>query len=150
MPNVYVLLGDGNTRKSSTARALTGVPQRKSVSVATTGGNIEVFVQIKSLQEAHISPQDFIQEANNAAYSNVLVPLWISNFPGPPSFPHGAHYIQDFLNANWHIQAVVALGVGQLPQQLPAPAPIPQFLSQSMFTPVNQTSAAVRGWWGWV
>jgi hypothetical protein len=56
MPTIYAIVGDANTRKSSTARALTGVARRKCVTVGTTTIDIDVFVQVSSLQESNMPP----------------------------------------------------------------------------------------------
>lgn len=147
MPTVYAILGDGNTRKSSTSRALTGVAQRKAVTVATPVGNIDVFVQIKSLQEANISAQDFITEMTQAGHSHMLVTLWVSQFW---TFPPGTDYLRDFAIAGWTINQIVVLGPTPLAPPLHAGAPVPRLIPNSAITPVNQIASQVRGWWNWL
>lgn len=147
MVTVYAILGDSNTRKSSTVRALTGVAQRKEVRVATVAGDIDVFVNIKSLQEANISPQQFIREVAAGEYTNVLVPLLVSEMN---IHPQEADYIQAFLNAGWTIQQLVVLGALSLATPLPAGIPRPNFVSDSTSIPVNRIASRVRSWWGWL
>ena len=115
MPTVHVILGDANTRKSSTARALTGVAQRKSVNVATNTGDIDVFVQISSLQESKIMPADFIAEIVSGGYQHVLLTLWVS--PRATSdgiYPAGVNYLLVFIAAGWTIVQIVVLGASTL------------------------------------
>src|SRR5258708_7194310 len=111
MPTVYAILGDENTRKSSTTRALTGAEQRRVMSVATAAGRIDIFVQISSLQESHILPQDFIAEMTAAGHQNILVTLWFSQLG---ALATGTDYLREFANAGWVIQQIVVLGTTPL------------------------------------
>jgi hypothetical protein len=145
MVEVYAILGDANARKSSTVRALTGAAQRALRTVATNAGNIDIFVQISSLQESTISPADFIQEITNLGCRYVLVTLWIQS---RQIFPSGQDYLQKFTAAGWTIQQLVVLGAPQLPP-LPSGTPTPNLLPQSEETPANQIASRIRTWWGW-
>ena len=150
MPTAYVILGNANTRKSSTVRALTGVAQRKSITVATNAGNLEIFVQISSLQESEIQPANFIAEMNSGGHENILVPLWVSErVTSSDTYPRGIDYLQAFIDDGWTIAHVVVLGASTLPGA-PIGTPSPNFLPNSRTTPVNSIAAQVRGWWGWV
>ena len=147
MPTVYALLGDGNTRKSSTTRALTGAAQRRVMSVATAAGSIDVFVQISSLQESQITPQQFIAEMIAAGHQNILVTLWVSQLG---TFPSGSDYLREFANAGWVIQQIVVLGTTPLSPPLHAGAPPPNLIPHSATTPANQIASLIRGWWNWL
>src|SRR5882672_6144705 len=150
MPTVYVILGNANTRKSSTARALTGVAQRKSVTVTTNTGNIEIFVQISSLQESEIQPADFIAEMASGGHENILVTLWVSQrVTLSYTYPPGIDYLQAFIADGWVIAHVVVLGAPTL-NGAPAGTATANFVSDSRTTPVNSITAQVRNWWGWV
>jgi len=47
MPDMYVIMGDRNTRKSATIRALTGAFKRGPHQVATRNAGVtDIFVQI--------------------------------------------------------------------------------------------------------
>jgi hypothetical protein len=151
MPTVYAILGDANTRKSSTTRALTGVAQRKSVTVATVSGDIEVFVQVSSLQELNVLPSDFISQVMAEGHKNVLVELWISSRTHMRTvYPPGLDYFLAFLNAGWAIRHVVVLGVSSLSRSLPPGAPSPNFIPQSASIPVNRIASHIRAWWAWL
>ena len=160
MPNVYAILGESNTRKSSTVRALTGVPmQYDAWSVATTSptGNIDVYVQIQALQEAKINAQDFVKKIANVdqyriklgfrPIDDILVPLRISAVHG---FPDGTDYLQHFALAGWNIRQIVVLGTTTLLSPLPAGAPTPNSIPHSTTIPVNQIASLIRGWWNWL
>ena len=157
MPDVYVVLGGSNMRKSSTVRALTGVPmQYDTWMVETTTGSIDVYVQIKALQEAEITPPDFVnkianvnQYRNKLGYSpvsNILIPLRISAVNG---FPDGAVYLQHFIQVGWNIQPIFVLGATALPIGLPSGVPA-HLISNSTTIPVNQIASSIRGWWNWL
>ena len=145
MPDVYVIMGDKNTRKSSTIRALTGVYNKGVYEIAIQGGQvIDVFVQISSLQESGISPQEFIKETKN--YQHILLSLWILSGNGQPD---GLTYIQDFINAGWDIREIVVLGMNNLPYNLPTNAPKPKYIQNSINLPANQIASQIRNWWKW-
>jgi hypothetical protein len=150
VPNVYVILANANTRKSSTARALTGVAQRKCVTVATNSGDIDVFVQISSLQESKIMPADFIAEIVSGRYQNVLVTLWVSQrVTSGGAYPAGVNYLQAFVAAGWTIEQIVVLGTSTF-AGVAAGMPPPRFVPDSHTTPLNLIASHVRGWWQWV
>lgn len=144
MPNVFVVLGDRKTGKSVTIRALTGVYNKRVMQVATQAGNIDIFVQITSLQESGIAPQNFVTEIANR--TNVLVPLWVSPGNGQPN---GLQYIQTFINNGWTISQIVVLGTNNLSYNMPAGLPNPFFIPNSLTIPPNQIAHQIRAQWGW-
>lgn len=151
MVSVYTILGESNTRKSSTIRALTGAGQHKEIMIAMPSGNIDVFVSISALQEAGMDPQQFINEVVSCGYKNVLVPLRI--FPltrSGQTFSSGTTYLKAFINAGWDIRQVVILGVSSMPSLWPGGAPIPNFIPNSPQSPTNKTASQIRAWWGWL
>ena len=147
MQDVFIIMGDRNTRKSATIRALTGAFRKGEYQVATHIINMDVFVQISSLQESGISTQDFIREANQNSCINVLVSLWIHQGNGQPN---GLTYIQDFLNAGWNLRDIVVLGINNLPYNLPTGSSNPNFIPNSQNLPANQIASQIRGWWQWI
>ena len=150
MVTVFVILGDANTRKSSAVRALTGVPRRKEVTVATNGGNIDVFVQISSLQESEVLPDAFISEMAEKEVKNVLVTVWISSlFKNDVVYPPGSEYLGAFAAVGWRIRQIVVLGTDTVPDAMPTDSPTPVFFPLSSITPVNRTAAEIRSHWGW-
>jgi hypothetical protein len=148
MSNIFAIIGERNTRKSATTRALTGAFKRGVYQIETSGGDIiDFFVQISSLQESGISPKEFIEECNQNSYSDVLVCLWISGGNGQPN---GLTYIQNFLNAGWDIREIVVLGTNKLPYTLPQHTPTPNFVSNSQNLPANNIASRIREWWQWL
>src|SRR5262245_50581674 len=118
--NVYAVIGGGDTRKSSSVRALTGVGQRKAVAVATVTGAMQTFVQISALQESEISPGDFVHDMNSGGHQNILVTLRDAPLhKGGAHYPSGSDYIQEFIRAGWNIHQVVVLGAHHLSYALP-------------------------------
>ena len=162
MPNVYAILGDSNTRKSSTVRALTGVFQGHSAwNVATTTHPpLDVHVEVSSLQESNISPQGFVDiidavnqnrvSLNLPHVANILVPIWIS---AGNNLPAGINYLQHFAQMptpGWNISQIVVLGATALPiASLPAGVPA-HLISGSASMPVNLIASQIRGMWGWL
>jgi hypothetical protein len=147
MVEVYLILGDHNVRKSSTVRALTGIGNRGTRTGATITGNIDVYIEVRALQENNIQPSDFTQQvvpASGCQY--VLVPLRIQQVNNLPS---GNDYIQHFITAGWTMQQVVVLGMAFIPP-LPGGAPNPNFIPQAPMTPANNIASQIRGWWGWL
>ena len=159
MPNVYAILGESNTGKSSTVRALTGVTmQYDTWTVATTPptGNIDVYVEIKALQESNIQPQDFVKKIadldqflitkGHHTVNNILIPLRISAVNGCPD---GAVYLQHFARMpipGWNIRPIVVLGAAAMPTAFPAHHPIPGLASM----PANGIASQIRPLWNWL
>ena len=151
MPTVYAILGDSNSRKSSTVRALTGASQYGHWSLTTLAGNLpDFYVQVSSLQEKGISPQDFIAKITAIGRQNILVTLWISQRITPTAtYPAGTDYLRAFAGAGWIIQQIVVLGTTPLPP-LHAGAPTPNLIQRSATMPANQIASLIRGWWNWL
>jgi hypothetical protein len=147
MPTVYAILGDNNTRKSSTVRALTGATQFGVRTAATLAGNIDVYVQVSSLQESRVLPLDFIAAMTAAGHTNILATLWVSPLN---NFPAGTDYLREFANAGWIINQIVVLGATPLLPPLHIGAPTPNLIPHSATMPANQIASLVRGWWNWL
>ncbi len=72
------VVGDGNTGKTSTIRALTGVGQvQRSWEVSFMVGErierVATFVQPNGLQEKGIAPETFIQSVHEVGVRRVIV-----------------------------------------------------------------------------
>lgn len=145
MVEAYVMLGNHNVRKSSSVRALTGAGSRGQRTVATNAGNIDVWTEIRALQENSITSSQFITTVTNSGVKYTLFPLRIDQLG---QFQRGASYIQDFIAAGWMIRDIVVLGAAA--QGLPAGTPNPNFIPQSPVTPANRIAAQIRAWWAWV
>ncbi len=169
MPDVYVILGESDTRKSSTVRALTGAPmQYDAWRVATnppTGKiDIDVYVQIQALQEAGIAAPDFVDKIADvdkhrvkhglSIVTNILVPLRILGVNG---FHDGADYLKHFAGIphGWNIRPIVVLGVAALPTTLCAwkqqsiCIPFQNTIPPTM-PPANGIASQIRPLWNWL
>ena len=149
MPDVFVIMGDRNTRKSSTIRALTGIYQRKVYQVALRSNvRIDIFVHPSSLQEVKLSPPIFINQVNQNNYNYILVSLWISPYR---NFPNGMTYIGSFIQASWNIRGIVILGSATLPNSPSLSlSALPQFIPNSSMLASNEIASQIRNWWQWL
>lgn len=70
MPNLHIIIGDANTRKSSLLRCLTGVGggnASRYMDVAQTSGKVmQVYCVLSALQENYkpLLPTEFIEHVN--------------------------------------------------------------------------------------
>ncbi len=147
MPNVYIIVGGSQTGKSRTVRALTGASTARPRGhfVGTTNqGVITVYIQVRSLQEAHIAPQDFINTIQQGNYENVLVTLRIKPID---IYPEAARYIEAFLGVGWIIKHIVLLNANVIHNQ---PENIPQpMILQTNGVPSNTLASQIRPVWQW-
>jgi hypothetical protein len=153
MPNAYIIMGDANSRKSSTIRALTGKFKRGPYDIKLTdGSNIPVYVQIRALQEAEETSQDFIRMISSQNCIHVILSLRIESVTSSDmtEFHDGGTYIQDFINANWNIRNIFVFGSGRLPYGLPAQSPTPIFFPNSRTTPANELASNIRNILHWL
>ena len=143
--DVYLIIGDANTGKSSLIRCLTGCAQYNARKIAlTNGGTLTVQVSISSLQESSISPSAFIQQITSLADCNaVLVPLWEHSGNG---YPAASQYITAFQQAGWPIVKTALLNSQTPPTNYPQCKAFTGVTSK----PINITSAAVRQHFEWI
>jgi hypothetical protein len=151
MPNVYVILGDSNARKSSTMRALTGVRQESDYwEMATRSGGVDIFyIRTMSLQEAGITPQVFVKKINQLVVSNVFISLRIKPLKKAGKiYAAGADYLDAFKRAKWNIKTLFVLGDPALPPRLPTGIRA-NLISKSRTRPANEIASTIRGVWNW-
>jgi hypothetical protein len=148
MPNVYVIMGEAGAKKSSTVRALTGAYKSKSYDVGTSDkGVMEIFVQIRSLQEFPIGPQDFIDFITDEEADNVLLTLRINR---ANRRPEGYIYLERFLMADWNIRSVIILNEREVPQVYPPQLPRPILINNTAAMAANTIASRIRGRWLWL
>lgn len=146
-PDIWIIMGHGDIGKSSTIRALTGVPRRKHTEIETVQGVMNrVWVEIRSLQENKISPTKFRRDHNNDRY--ILVNLRIDTYG---IYPNGLAYLQDFINNNWQIRGISVLGSNPLPYSLPSGIPTPLHIPTTIHAriPANEMAHRIRNVWNW-
>lgn len=128
-PNLYIIMGETNMKKSSTIRCLTGIHNKNTFDIKHQNGNIKsTFVLAKSLQEAKISESDFVNLANNQEKYHTDICLCLRIRPcrcqrSNATFNSGADYIRFFMNLGWNIIEVVdfqeskkPISLGNMPQ----------------------------------
>jgi hypothetical protein len=151
MVEAYVILGNADVRKSSTVRALTGAGMHGQREVATNAGNINVWIEIRALQEIPVLSSEFIRTVNSSRLQYTLFPLRIDEVRHQhQTYPQGVEYIRIFIAAaGWTIRDIFVLGAAEI-DGLPSAAPNPTFIPQSGVTPANQIAAQIRGQWAWL
>ena len=154
MRRVFVVIGASQTKKSATIRALTGAAHCRVLMVRLNDNeNANIFVQVMSLQEAHISPEEFIQTINATENRpDVLVALRLRALRGnSDAFPDAFGYIERFEQEGWDIAAIVLLGpalqessnrLSEISQEFFA-------IPDSKEPPANWIAHQIRERWGW-
>jgi hypothetical protein len=153
MPNLHVIIGDSNTRKSSLLRCLTGVgggAAKKRLDVALVNGNtITVYCILSALQEGYKpkTPNDFI------AYIRTLKPrptdIAITlRVKAVGIYPDALAYLQAFSRAHWPVANIALLGSSAC--TLPGMPANAILVPNSDSRPTNETSSLVRRGWGWI
>jgi hypothetical protein len=146
--DVYLIIGNSNTRKSSVVRSLTGCFNRSVRDVALHGGKgaVRLYARAGALQETRTTADDFLAEAARTRCAAVLCCLLPSANPNDPeAFPQAQGYISSFEAAGWRIRAVAVLGQNDGDVRH---AHARQF-TQAPTTPINLTARDVRLHFGW-
>ena len=152
VPNVWIIQGGPNTRKSSVIRCLTGLARRNQnpydiqLLPRVGGGYIPVYVVVSALQEPAPAqtPQQFVAFITQHRHMNVLVCLRIQ---GTPHCQYDAvEYHREFVAAGWNIQDVVTLG--PYPGSPPA-APQNVAFPAAPNAPANSIARRIRTRWQW-
>jgi len=145
-PEVWIIMGDSNTKKSATIRALTGAFRKNHYDISTTKGILRnVYIEIRSLQEAKIEPKEFISKHNNDKF--ILLSLWINS---SNRYPDGIDYINEFIRNRWIIKEIVVLGRNQnnMPYKLPTNVSVRYIPNTNI--PANKIAHEIRNWWNWL
>ena len=146
--DVYIIIGNPNTRKASVVRSLTGCFNRSVRDIVLQGAKspVRLYARVGSLQETKTTAQDFLAEVERARCSTVLCCLSPSPHPNSPAqCPAAPAYVAAFKAAGWRIRAVAVLGQnaggvrGANLRQFP----------QASTTPINVTARDVRLHFGW-
>ena len=144
MPDVFIIMGDGGTRKSGLIRCLSGAYNGGEYDIENANGRTLGFlVEVRSLQESATSPARFIRQVNNLQVNNILVALRIR---GIRSQPNGNQYISAFINAGWNIRGITILGSTAI-RGLPQNCPTPFYIGNPSNLPANNMAHQVRNNW---
>ena len=160
MANIYCVIGNGNTRKSSLIRCLTGAGRSGVFLVEMTGAPIDILVFLSSPQEAVILPDELHDRITQAKVNHVLVPLWLRsrNATNPRTWrkvqlPNAVGYLNYLMSQGHHIMRPVILFQGLAPNgfTLNTNNPVPNhFLINSTITNANnEMRERIKLIWTW-
>jgi hypothetical protein len=151
--DVYVLVGEGKTGKSSITRSLTGSARNGVRLIATVTINILIYVHLVSLQEdvKKITPTDFENEigeqAEKESFDAILVSLRLY---ARSACPEADAYLEHFSSLGWNIVRVACFDFPVSSITTPLPNGTVRSFPHIGNTSVNELAADVRAFFGWV
>jgi hypothetical protein len=147
--DVYLIIGNPNTRKASLVRSLTGCFNRSVRDILIQGAKTpkRFYARVGTLQDTRTTVEDFIAEVARARCQAVICCLSPSVArDGAADRPDAQAYVAGFRAVGWQIKAVAVLGqngggvrASNLRQYPLAPT-----------APVNVTARDIRAQFGWV
>jgi hypothetical protein len=147
--DVYLVIGNTNTRKATLVRSLTGCFNRsvRDIALRDSGQVVRVYARVGALQETKTTPDDLVAEVQRARCQAVLCCL----SPGPHAtypalYPDAPTYIGRFQSAGWRIHAMAVLGQNAGGVKSPNLRQFPL----APTAPVNVTSRALLDHFGWI
>ena len=146
--DLYLVVGNSNTRRASVVRSLTGCFNRSQRDILPLGASkpLRVYARAGALQETKTTPQDFIAEAGKTRCDAVLCCLSASPYSGGDNeYPDAQAYLQAFKEAGWRVRAVAVLGQNSGGIKSPHLRQFPQATT----APINVTAKDVRALFGW-
>lgn len=147
--DLYLVVGNPNTRRASLVRSLTGCFNRSLRDIELVSGKapLRLYARVGSLQETKTGPQDFVLEAQATRCGAVLCCVAPqAHLAWPEAYPAATAYLEHFRQQNWRLRAVAVLGQNGGGLRSPALRQFPQ----AGTAPINVTAAAVRRHFGWV
>lgn len=151
--DLYLLVGNTHTRKSSVARSLTGCFNRSVRDIALNSGRstLRLYARVGALQETKTTPEDFVAEVARQRCDAVLCCLAPGALPGgppgaPQRYPAAGDYLDHFAQAGWRLCSIAALGQNSGGLR----SPLLRHFPQASTDPINVTAQAVRKHFGWV
>jgi hypothetical protein len=146
--DVYIVIGNPNTRKASVVRSLTGCFNRSVRDILPLGGKpvLRLYARVGSLQDTKAGPQDFVAEVARTRCDAVLCCLApVANPDHAERLPDAQAYLAAFKAAGWRVRAIAVLGQNGGGVRAPNLMQFPQ----APIAPINQTARAVRAHFGW-
>lgn len=146
--DLYLVVGNSNTRRASVVRCLTGCFNRSQRDILTLDGSrpLRLYARVGALQETRTTAQDFIDEVLKTRCDAVLCCLSASSYgSGPGALPDAPAYLQAFKAAGWRLRAVAVLGQNSGGIKAPNMRQFPQATT----APINVTAAEVRALFSW-
>jgi hypothetical protein len=147
--DVYIIIGNPNTRKSSVVRSLTGCFNRNIRDILFLGGKtaVRVYARVGCMQDTKTTPEDFIAEVARARCAAVLCCLAPSVHPNYRDvYPDAQAYLSRFKAEGWRVRSIAVLGQNDGGVRSPNLRQFPL----STTAPINVTAQAVRNHFGWV
>lgn len=147
--DLYLIVGNTHTRKSSVMRSLTGCFNRSVRDIQPLDGRapIRLYVRVGALQETRCTAEDLASEAQRQRAQAVLCGLWPTAHPHEPQrFPAAAAYVAALEALGWKRRAVAVLGQNTGGLRGARLLAFPMAPTQ----PINVTAHGVRQFFGWV
>lgn len=147
MKKFYLIIGNANSGKSSTIRALTGFGSHnrsKRISITFLNNTQhEFFLQTSAAQEKNINVNRLIRiiKKGNCEYNLIAL-----RFDRPSTFPNYLSYIRRFEQEGWQIKKIVLLGNHEF---LPQYHPILLRFDSPHDQTINKNASDIRKNWGW-
>ena len=145
---LFIVLGNSQTGKSVTIRGLTGMWKKGKCKIETNNGVIDIYVFIRALQEVRLTPDDAVKELRE--HKRLLIPLRIL---GGRICPGALEYIQAFINEDFTVSQLVALGDNQDDfEEIRDKYPQLQYihtLKKIKDMPNNHAACQIRDAWDW-
>ena len=145
---LYLVVGNSNTRRASVVRSLTGCFNRslRDILPLTATKPLRVYARVGALQETRTTAQDFIAEVAKVRCDAVLCCLSASAYAsGPGEYPDAQAYLAAFEAAGWRVRSVAVLGQNSGGIKSPQMRQFPQATT----APINVTAKDVRALFGW-
>jgi hypothetical protein len=154
MPEVYAVVGESNTGKSSIIRALTGVGNIASVPNNSgpnqhwrlswiIGGVVPTFVQGSGLQEVPSNEQDFVALVTQTGSRKIIVALRLrQTIVQGETYADADAYLTHFHSVGWAVSGVAKTGSG-----LVGAWPTISITPQGPTVGANTQAAALRAAW---
>jgi hypothetical protein len=147
--DLYTLIGNARTRKSSLVRSLTGCFNRsvRDIQPACGRAALRLYARAGSLQETRTRPIAFMEEAERLRCDAVLCCLSPAANPlHLEDLPDAAAYLRHFEARGWRLRAIAVLGQNAGGVRSPTLMQYPNAPTQ----PINLTAQAVRQHFGWL
>jgi hypothetical protein len=146
--DLYLIVGNPKTRKSSLVRSLSGCFNRSVRDIALVSGRepLKLFARAGSLQETKTRPEDLVIEVEAVRCNAVLCCVSPNaHLASPTLYPSAAAYFDYFVAQGWRVRGIAALGQNNGGLRSAALKQYPQ----SGVVPINVTASAVRMHFGW-
>ena len=149
MKSIWLLVGEANTRKSSTVRSLLGLGKTGVVEVEfLSGAVLPIWGAIRAAQEHPLSPTELLAVLNEnvSTVPNVLLPL---RYDPAKRQPSAEVYVKALLKDGWIVRYVVSFGEPARSWLKTSGLPYIE-VPKSTSTPCNTVAAHVRATFGWL